>query len=223
MRLRLFIIVLLVSSSVSGYCQLTPQPRPVPDTTFVRHATFEQHATMATLSVGGIDYFRNNYSLPAGYQKVNTSGFAPFYFKLERGFSKHFSIAANFIYDAFYYNYAQEYQGYNGPFTRSLRDNVRILGGGAVAYYHFGRVIPVKNLDVFVGAGVSVNNVRYSAYPQGDSTVIHTDHIINPYLKAGARYYITNHVSLFGDVGYDKQSIFSLGLSCRFFSKKRNG
>ena len=193
------------------------------DTTarYVKHATYEQHSFLAGISLGFIDAYRHNYPLAQGFEKSSTSGFAPVYFKLEYAFSRSVSLAAAFGYDAFQYNVKQDYTGNNGPFTRFISNNTTIFSGGLIAFYHLGKVIAVKHLDPFIGIGLSLNNIRYGAFPQGDSTVTKYDHTVTPYLKAGARYYISSVYSIFGDVGYDQHSIFSLGFSCRFFSKKK--
>ncbi len=188
---------------------------------FTGRNAYERYSTIATVSVGFIDGYRNNYSLPAGFYKGNTSGAAPFYGRLEYGAYEHISIGLLLGYDAFLYNFKQEYTGNNGPFIRYRTNNVRIFSGGVAAFYHLGRFIHIARLDPFIGLGLSLNNIRYSAYPQGDSTMIKTDHTVTPYLKVGARYYISDKFSLYGDAGYDKQSVFSLGVSCRFFGRKK--
>ncbi len=185
---------------------------PIP----IRHLPFERHETIGTLSLGFIDYYRNNISLPAGFEKGTTSGFAPVYAKLEYGISRHISIGGTFGYDNFVEHYQQQYTGNGDPFTRYRANTTRIFSGGITAFYHLVNVIPVKRLDPFIGLGVSLNNIRYSQYPQGDSNVIKLDHTVTPYIKAGARYYISSAFSLFGDVGYDHHSAFSIGVSCRF-------
>ena len=186
-----------------------------------RHDTYERHSIMPTVCLGFIDGYRNNYSLPSGFEKNNTSGFAPVLVKLEYGLSKHISLAATFGYDAFIYNFSQLYQGNNGPFVRYKTDVFRSFSGGLTGFYHLGDVIRVNNLDPFAGVGIELNNIRYSAYPTGDSTAIKFNHTATFYLKIGARYYISNRFSVFADAGYDKQSIVSAGFSCRFFSKKK--
>jgi len=191
------------------------------DTVIVLHAAYERHSIIATASAGIADGFRNNYSLPPGFEKNNTSGFAPFFAKLEYGFYDRISIAATFGYDAFYYNYKQEYTGNNGPFTRYRTDDTRIFSGGITAFYHLGNVIRIKHLDPFIGVGLVLSNIRYSSFPQDDTTATKFDHIVTPYLKAGARYYISSYFSLFGDIGYDKQATLSLGVSCRFLRKQK--
>ena len=184
------------------------------------HPVYERHAITATACVGFFDAYRYNYSVPSGFTKNNTSGFAPILVKLEYGFWKNVSVAATFSYDAFIYNFNEVYMGNNGPFTRYKTDAFRSVSGGITAFYHLNKLIHVPNLDPFIGAGLSLNNVRYSAYPSGDTVSIKLDHTVTPYLKVGAHYYISDQFSVFGDLGYDKSSIFSVGFSCRFFGKK---
>ena len=186
------------------------------------HHVYERYSIIPTVSIGFIDGYRNNYSLPSGFEKNNTSGFAPILVKLEYGVGKNISIAATFGYDAFIYNFSQEYEGNNGSFVRYKTDDFRSFSGGIAAFYHLHKFIPVNHLDPFIGFGLSLNNIRYSAYPSGDSTAIKLDHTVTPYIKVGARYYVSDRFSLFGDLGYDKPAILSLGFSCRFFSQKKN-
>ena len=216
--MKQFFFILFIFSSFAA--------RPQQDTATVHkpvmHKAFERYSTIATVSVGFIDQYRQNYTLPEGYQKSNTSGFAPLYAKLEYAVSKDISIAATMSYDAFIYNYNQFYTSNTGTFTRYRTDDLRILSGGATAFYHFASFIHVRSLDPFIGVGISLNNVRYSAYPQGDTAAVNLTHPVTLSLRAGVRYYISPQCSFFGDVGYDKQSIFSLGISCRFFKTRKN-
>ena len=183
---------------------------------------YQRHSVMATVSAGFIDFHRQDFALPVGFEKNNTSGYGLFYGKLEYAVSDKISIAAAFGYDAFIYNYSQLYTGYTGPIKRYKTDHYRVFNAGAIAYYHLGKKIHVKNLDPFVGVGFYLNNIRHSALAEGDSTVVSLRHNGTPYIKVGARYYITNRFSLFGDLGYDQQSIFSIGASCRFLPKKES-
>lgn len=212
---RYFFTVLYTILSVSAWSQQ--------DTTAnnrLTHPVYVRHSVQATLSLGFIDAYRQDFSVPAGFEKGNTSGYSNVAAKLDYGISRHISLAANFGYDAFVYNFNELYQGYNGLIRRYKINNFRVFNAGLVGYYHLGDLINVRHLDPFVGVGISLNNLRYNEYPQGDSTVIKSDHTVTPYLKAGAHYYISDKFSLCGDVGYEKQSIFSLGFSCRFFSKE---
>ena len=209
------LLSLLSFISVSAFAQDTTAAR-------LAHSVYEYHSIIATASLGFVDGYKQSYTLPAGFQKNNTSGYHQVYAKLEYGLTKHISLGATFSYDAFTYNFGQEYTGNSGAFTRYRTDNFRLLSGGLTAFYHLNDVIHVRNLDPFVGVGLSLNNIRYSNYPQGDSTVTRLEHNVTPYLKVGARYYISSVFAVFADLGYDKESIFSIGGSCRFFSRKKN-
>ncbi len=188
----------------------------------VRHLTYERHAVIATAAFGFVDLHRTEFQVPPAFQKNNVSGYDLLYAKLEYGFTDRISIAATFGYDAFVYNFSQVYTGYNGPIERYKMDQYRLVSGGLTAFYHLGHIIKVRHLDPFIGVGTTINNIRHSALPQGDSTVVTIEHTVTPSIKVGARYYITSKVSLYGEAGYDQQSIFALGASCRFFSRKNH-
>lgn len=178
---------------------------------------FTSHLTLATLSIGFFDPYRLNYSLPAGFEQNNFTGFPALYGKVEYGVSDRVSLTASVAWDGFRYNYFQLYTGYNGTVRRYMTDKETIFSAGIIGYYHV--YTSIRHLDPFVGVGLLVDNIHHTAIAQGDSTAITTDHKAEPYLKVGARYYISDQLSFFGDIGYDHESIFSLGVSCRFMKK----
>ncbi len=186
-----------------------------------KHPAFEKKSTIASVSLGFVDYYKQNYTLPAGYVKGNTTGFTPLYLRLEYAAGKHISIGATFGYDAFVYNFAQQYTGNSGAFTRYKADDFKAFSAGVMGYYHFGSLFHLRGLDPFIGIGGSVNNIRHSGLPQGDTAVIQVTHPVTGSAKIGARYYLSQQFSLYGDVGYDQQSVFSIGASCRFFKKHK--
>ncbi len=220
--MRTFILLCILSVSVSVHAQqvvaVTTQVKKVQPVDTIR-ASFIRHSLVATMSVGFINDYRQNYSVPVGFRNNNTTGFAPIYLSAEYGISNHVGIAATACYDGFYGNYLQLYTMNGREYQRSKTDQIDIYSGGLALYYHFGNVIPIKKLDLFLGAGFSLNNIRHSNMPQGDSTTALTERTTTPVLKAGARYYISNKASLFANLGIDKHSLFSLGFSCRFMKK----
>lgn len=216
MNMRIYLLILFTLLSVTAFCQQDSAGGNLS----IPHAPYERHSTIATLSVGFIDQYRHDYTLPKGFEKSNTSGFAPIYGKLEYAVNKHLSIAATFAWDNFVYNYNQLDTGYNGVIKRYHTNQFRLYNAGVAAFYHLGSLIHIKHLDPFIGAGISLNNIHYSAFPQGDSVIARSTHTLTPYFKAGARYYITSKYSFYADAGYDQHSIFSLGFSCRFFARK---
>jgi hypothetical protein len=218
MRFLFACFVLLVSLEATG--QQTDTTKTTTDSTSRRTSAFKKHSWVLSASVGFADWYRDNYTLPGGYEKGTTSGFSPLYMRLEYAVSKHFGVGGTFIYDAFDYNYSKNYTGNNGPFTRFETNAVRIAAGGLTLNYHFGSVIPVKNLDVYIAAGVNLNNIRYSAKPQGDTTAIVFSHPLTGTFKAGARYYFGRSVNVFAEGGYDQQTIVDVGFGVRFRKKR---
>jgi hypothetical protein len=185
------------------------------------HATYIRHAVTVTGAIGFADDNRTSYTLPPGFSKGVVSGFAPLFARVEYGLTDNISLGASLCYDAFEYNNLQNYNGNNGPFNRYKTNNTRIASGGLAAFYHLGGLINCRRIDPFAGIGLELNNLRYKAYPQGDTTAIRTDHTVTLYLKAGVRCYLTDQFSLYADAGYDKQAIVTIGASCRFFTKRR--
>lgn len=217
----------LLSASLFANAQLTPSPRPVPDpkpvstADTVKYAPFQAHAVMFTIGAGFFDGWRSNYTFPAGFQKGNFSGFAPLFARVELDISRSISMGFYFTYDAFTNNYSQIVESNGGTYYRPKTDISQVFGAGFSAWYHLGKFIRVPNLDPFIGVGVEECNFHQAAMPQGDSTVAHTDHTINPSVKAGVRYYFSPKCSLYADAGFDMTSKMDIGFSCRFFSKKR--
>jgi hypothetical protein len=216
MQMKKYLPVFFVLISVTAWSQpdaAAPKPQRV-------NETYRRHTTIATLSMGFIDPNRQNFSVPAGFQKGASSGYSQIYGQLEYALSNSLGIAAAFGYDAFQNNYSKLYKGYNGAIQRYQTDHTRIASWGINVCYHLGKVIQVKNLDPFIGAGISLDNIRHSAAPRGDSIQVTMEHKVSPYLKAGVRYYLNKRFSLYGDVGYAHQSMIDAGVSFRFFPGK---
>jgi hypothetical protein len=179
-------------------------------------STFVPHSVIATLSIGFINDLRQNFSVPAGFEKANTTGFAPIYARVEYAGKSHMGYALTVGYDAFYGNYYKIYTGNGREYKRYKMDKVNVYSAGLSLNYHFDKLIHIKKLDVFATAGFLLNNIQHSAFAQGDSTVAFTDRKVAPVLKAGVRYYLSPKASVYADLGYDRHSLFALGFSCLF-------
>lgn len=207
-------LLLALTSVLAATAQDTATSR----TTYVDSA-YRKGSYILTLSAGFMNGYRDEYTVPPTFEKGNITGFLPIYARAEYGLTDRWSLAATASYSVLYFNSFALYPSHAGPVRRISRDRFRIFSGGATAYYHLGHVLRIKRLDPFVGVGATISNLRHSALPQGDSTVAQVSHAVMPYLKVGARYYMSDKVSLFADAGYDRLSIFSLGFSCRFAGK----
>ncbi len=190
--------------------------RPIPAHTA---ATFGRGDYIAGFSAGFLNSYRNEYTVPAGYEKGNVTGFIPVYLRGEYGISNRVSLGVSFGYSTLLFNSHKVTQGYNDPIRRYVPNKWRLLNAGVTAYYHFNHLLNAPKLDVFVGGGLCLNNILETRSISDDTLMERKSHTIQPILKAGVRYYINPVFSLYADAGYDKLSIFSLGFSCRLTGK----
>lgn len=178
----------------------------------------------ATVSAGFINGYKAEYTVPAGFEKGKTSGFAPIYARVEYGLSSKVTLAFATSWSTIYFNSFKTDMGYSGPIKRYYPNKWRLFSGGLIAYYHFNHLIAdskiAPKLDLFAGGGVHLNNITESARPQGDSIIVKTSHTATPTLKVGARYNFAGGAYVYGDVGYDKLSIFSIGVSYNIIPKR---
>lgn len=183
----------------------------------------EPHQVTLAVAAGFADPYRAGYTVPTRFEKSDVSGFAPVYARIEYAITKNTGIGATFSYDAFYAAYYQLYEVNGTPSTykRNHTDKVTVFGAGLSLYYHLGSFLKVKRLDPYISAGFALNNITNQAKPQGDTITATKEHTVSPSIRIGARYYFTSIASLFADAGYDQQSYFSVGFSCRFLKKKK--
>ena len=213
MKITLFPLLLLISLTAGAQKDSVKAPQPITK-------TYKKYTVIATASLGFMDYNRTGYSVPSGYEKGDISGFAPFFARLEYGLSDHISIAASMCYDVYTANIRKDYTGNSGPFTLYITNQARVYSGGIIGFYHLGDYIRVPRLDPFIGLGLELNNIRYNNAPQGDTTAIVFSHPLTAYYKVGARYYLSDQFSLYGDLGFEKEAMLTIGVSCRFRSRK---
>lgn len=179
-----------------------------------------------TASVGFINGYRKEYTVPAGFEKGNMTGFAPIYVRAEYGIAKMVTLGFSTSWSTIYFNSFKMDMGYNGPIRRYYPNKWRLFSGGLIAYYHFTNLIYAgatekkAKLDVFIGGGINLNNISETARPQGDSLIVKTSHTATPIIKLGARYFIGGGTSVFADAGYDRLSLFSIGASHSFMPKR---
>ena len=183
-------------------------------------AAFVKNTYTGTLGVGFMNSYRENYSVPAGFEKGPMTGFAPIYARAEYAVSNRVSIGFGMAFNTIYFNNARVDSGHTGIVRRTARNKWRFFSGGLMAMYHFGHIIKNNKVDLYAGAGLNLNNIAESAQPKGDSTVAVTMHSVTPAIRVGGRYFISNIFSLHADAGYDKLSIISVGASCRFNGRK---
>lgn len=214
MRIYLIIPVLLAAVAANAQDITVAKVKKQPQ-------NFEKNSYIATVALGIANGYKADYNVPSGFAKGTVTGFAPVYARIEYGVSNRVSVAFGAAFSTIHYNTTKIYQGYNGPIYRNAANKQRLFSGGIMAFYHFRSLFGSEKLDPFVGVGLSINNIKQSAYPQSDSTTtVQKTHTAMPFLKAGVRYYVSDIFSLYADAGYDKLSVASIGVSCRFAGKK---
>jgi hypothetical protein len=86
--------------------------------------------------------------------------------------------------------------------------------------YHFGRFIKIDKLDVYAGLMLG-NDFAKDSYTTNSPCQDHFDYYSRSYgggvvsLFAGARYRFTDHVGIFGELGYGI-SLLNIGLNLKF-------
>jgi hypothetical protein len=214
MKMRLLLLSgLLFALAASAQNAPAPQAGSQP---FIRN-TF-----IATASAGYINSYRSEYTVPVGFEKGNATGFIPVHARFEYAVSNRVSIALNTGFNTTTFNAMHLDEGYNGTIKRPVVNHWRLFYGGVSAWYHFGHMLHSKKLDPFIGGGICLNNIVESASPSGDSTLRRKSHTATPSLKLGVRYYLTPMFSVYADAGYDKLSVVNVGMSCRFFQRKKD-
>jgi hypothetical protein len=180
--------------------------------------------TLLSLGAGFGDYYRSNpeFGMPAGFHAGNMTGFIPVSARLEYGLNDRFVLAGTIYTDHFQYNYYQDYIGQNGTYSRYMTNKFNLFGVGVSGMYYPVLHVQVPNLEPFIQIGLSLNNLQFSAVPQGDSSVSATTHRVSPVIRIGGRYYFSRarNAGIYLELGYDRQSVVNLGLSTRLVRKK---
>lgn len=78
---------------------------------------------------------------------------------------------------------------------------------GAAAYYHFNKIIPVRNLDVYAGLGLGFNI---------HNRVNDTRVDLRALVPVGVRYYFSEGFAVYAETGYDYLGAGNLGITLRF-------
>lgn len=149
----------------------------------------------------GANLLSLTYGFPAAFAHDN-SGFGPFYAKFEHGIMPEVGLGFQLGLGSSSYHIGQGY-----------KINEFGFGFAALGYYHFNKLIPVKELDVYAGVGIAFLNVaRNSNSPYNPKNSFN----VNPAWKVGARWYFTPTFAVNADFGYDQMSSANLGVTFRF-------
>jgi hypothetical protein len=176
-------------------------------------SSFDSKTKIVSFSMGFPNLYRISYDEPAGYKHIKTTGFGPFYGKFEFAGFDHVGLCASFAYSTFHYSY------YDIPSHQRqviYFDDVNTLSLTLSANYHFNKWITNPRLDVYAGAGMAANYLRYRYGNIPPYREAESKSEVHPLFRAGGRYYIDPIFGVFGEAGYDGLSIIQLGFSVKF-------
>jgi hypothetical protein len=202
---KIFLLVLIIGSiSSASFAQV--------DKSFYRQSyesrnngTFDQGTSIVSFGYGFPNVPIPGYG--GAFNGVSKFSLGPVYAKYEHGFLRdEVGLGGQIAFSTGWIKYDNGGSHYT--------DNVTAFHLALLGYYHFNKLIPVKKLDVYAGAGISIRSVAYhydQDYAFSDNNYSDT----NPYfvIKVGARYYISPNFAFFAEGGYDQMSSINLGIT----------
>lgn len=194
-------IVLIIALLVCGSMAFAQNAKSFYKTSYETRnsGSFDQAASLLTFGVGFPNVAPNAYG--------GNSGFPPLYVKYEHGFLRDEVGLGGYVSTGFgetgKYNYGFGQTGYQ---TNFFAFSIAILG-----YYHFNKLIPIEQMDVYAGAGLAFKNVTYD----DDNDFYDDDATITVPVKVGIRYYIKPAFAFYAESGYDGMSAINLGVTLK--------
>ena len=161
--------------------------------------SFDKTSSLLTFGYGFPDVSVSGYS-----SKGNSrAGFGPAYAKYEHGILDEVGIGGQLAMSGAKYDYGN-----------NQNEKVSVFHMALLGYYHFNKLIPVRQLDVYAGTGLAFRRraVNYSDDLYDNST--NTD--VTLAMKIGARYYVKDNFAFYGEAGQDGMSDVNLGITFRF-------
>ncbi len=131
-------------------------------------------------------------------------GFGPAYAKYEYGIMSEISLGVRLGVASGHYRY------------NDLKANNFAIGASFLGYYHFNKLIPVKQLDVYVGAGLGFRHLASERIVGNRNVVTDNSFTPMPVGVAGARWYFTPSFGVYAEAGYDGLSSANIGIALKF-------
>lgn len=198
MKKIVFIFSITFLICVSGFAQTGKAFYNTPYKTR-NSGSFSKNTGLLTFSYGFPNVSVSGYS----HKGNNRVGFGPVYAKYEHGIIDEVGIGGQLALSTSRYDYGG-----------NEREKINAIHFAILGYYHFNKLIPVPQLDVYAGSGFAFRNrtVSYS----DDLYDNHTDTNVTLAMKVGARYYVKNHFGFYAEAGFDDMSDVNLGVTFRF-------
>jgi hypothetical protein len=160
--------------------------------------SFSKTASLLTFSYG----FPNESVQGYSHKGTNRIGFGPVYAKYEHGIIDEIGIGGQLALAGTAYDY-----------NNDQTERVRAFHFAMLGYYHFNKLIPVKQLDVYAGTGLAFRSRSVNYSDDFYDNYSGTD--VNLTVKVGARYYVKNNFAFYGEGGFDGMSDVNLGVTFR--------
>ena len=193
-------IVLLICGLIVGSGAIAQQGKAFYNTPYKSRnsGSFSRSASLLTVSYGFPNESVNGYA-HKGYNRI---GFGPLYAKYEHGIADEIGLGGQLAMAGVRYDY-----------DNNQTERVRTFHFAFLGYYHFNKLIPVKQLDVYAGLGPAIRSrsVTYS----DDVYDNHSGTDVALAVKVGARYYVKNNFAFYGEGGFDLMSDINLGVTFR--------
>lgn len=193
------VFVLIVSIMVCGVA-IAQQGKAFYNTPYKSRnsGSYSKSASLLTFSYG----FPNESVKGYNHKGHGSIGFGPVYAKYEHGIIDEIGIGGQLAHAAVRYDY-----------NNDQTERVNTFHFAVLGYYHFNKLIPVKQLDVYAGTGPSFRSRKVIYSDEFYDNYSGTD--VNLAVKVGARYYLKNNFAFYGEGGYDGMSDINLGVTLR--------
>lgn len=189
--------------------------------TNVNAQAFDEGKSIVSIGYGfpnlGASIFKSAYS---GYTGYSVSGLGPVFAKYEYGLSENIGLGLVFGYSSFTVKWQDTYTDLSTGQTNTYNWQLKYSSPafGVRFNYHFATK---DKLDPYVGlaAGYRMGTATYSTDdPAGTGNVVTFKTAIPLYfpITVGMRYYFTDNIGLYLELGLDKGSIMQGGLALKF-------
>lgn len=162
--------------------------------------SFSQGHSLLSFTYGFGNQFYPGYG--GFYTGVNRFALGPVYVKYEHGFLRdevglggHIAVSHGWV-----------------KYNSGERDNITAASFALLGFYHFNKLIPVRDLDVYVCAGPSFWNRAYK-YDNDNPADDYTTSEVVFVGKVGVRYYMSSKFAFTAEAGWDQMSSVNLGIT----------
>jgi hypothetical protein len=193
-------VLLLICGLIVGGAAMAQQGKAFYNKSYKSRnsGSFSKSASLLTFSYGFPNESVKGYS-HKGYNRI---GFGPVYAKYEHGIIDEIGIGGQLALAGMRYDY-----------NNDQTERVKTFHFAVLGYYHFNKLIPVSQLDVYAGIGPAIRSrsVTYTDdyYDNNSGTDVAMA------FKVGARYYVKNNFAFYGEGGFDLMSDINFGVTFR--------